>query len=48
MIAYQLLIHPRVYSDKFSDPIFWPAVGVVAFGYCTGWFMVNRIVNFKY
>jgi tight adherence protein B len=48
MIAYQLLIHPRVYTDKFSDPVFWPAVAVTAGLYFAGWIMVNRIVNFKY
>jgi tight adherence protein B len=48
MIAFQLLIHPKVFSDKFSDPIFWPIVGVTALAYFGGWLMVNRIINFRY
>jgi Flp pilus assembly protein TadB len=48
MIGVQLLIHPRIYSDKFSDPIFWPVVLVTALIYGSGWLMVNRIINFRY
>lgn len=48
MIAVQLLIHPHIYSDKFSDPIFWPAVTVTAVIYGAGWLIVRRIVNFRY
>jgi tight adherence protein B len=48
VIGVQLLVHPTVYSDKFSDPIFWPAVAVVALGYLVGWLMVQRIINFRY
>jgi tight adherence protein B len=48
MIGAQLLIHPKVYSDKFSDPIFWPAVTITAVVYFLGWAIVHRIINFKY
>jgi tight adherence protein B len=48
VVGVQLLVHPKVYSDKFSDPIFWPSVGVVALGYFGGWLMVQRIINFRY
>jgi tight adherence protein B len=48
MICVQMLIHPKVYSDKFSDPIFWPVVGVTLVGYLTGWVLVQRIINFRY
>jgi tight adherence protein B len=48
MIGVQLLIHPRVYSDKFSDPIFWPVVGIAGLLYAAGWLMIHRIINFKY
>jgi tight adherence protein B len=48
VIGIQLLVHPRVYADKFSDPIFWPAVFITTFAYVCGWLMVQRIVNFKY
>ena len=48
MVAFQLLVHPTIYSDKFSDPIFWPVVIATAVIYGLGWVMVNRIINFKY
>ena len=48
LIGAQLLIHPRVYADKFADPIFWPTVLITAGVYIGGWFMVSRIINFKY
>ena len=48
MIGVQLLIHPRIYSDKFSDPIFWPVVGATMLAYGLGWLMVHRIINFRY
>jgi len=48
MVGVQLLMHPRIYSDKFSDPIFWPVVGVTAAIYSSGWLVVRRIINFRY
>ena len=48
MIGFMLMIHPTVYSDKFSDPIFWPVVIITGLVYMAGWMMVRRIVNFKY
>ncbi|HEX5380000.1 MAG TPA: type II secretion system F family protein [Phenylobacterium sp.] len=48
LIGAQLLIHPRVYVDKFSDPIFWPVVVFTGLIYLGGWLMVQRIINFKY
>lgn len=48
LIGAQLVIHPRVYSDKFADPIFWPVVIITAVIYFAGWLMVHRIINFKY
>ena len=48
MIAVQLLVHPHIYSDKFSDPIFWPVVTTTAVIYGAGWLIVRRIVNFRY
>lgn len=48
MIGVQMLLHPRIYSDKFSDPIFWPVVGVTAAIYLSGWLIVRRIINFRY
>ncbi|WP_374575608.1 type II secretion system F family protein [Phenylobacterium sp.] len=48
MVGFQLLIHPSVYSDKFSDPIFWPVVVLTLLIYGVGWVMIYRIINFKY
>lgn len=48
MIMFQILLNPTVYSSKFSDPIFWPAVFGTGVVYLMGWLMVRRIVNFKY
>lgn len=48
MVGFQLVIHPRVYTDKFSDPIFWPAVTITGIVYGIGWLMIYRIINFKY
>ena len=48
MIGGQLLLHPRVYTDKVSDPIFWPTVMVTSIVYLLGWMMIHRIINFKY
>ncbi len=48
MVGFQLLIHPRVYTDKFSDPIFWPVVAITLIVYGLGWLKIHRIINFKY
>ncbi len=48
MMGVQMVIRPTVYSDKFSDPIFWPVVMITAGLYLGGWLMVRRIINFKY
>ncbi|QUD88579.1 type II secretion system F family protein [Phenylobacterium montanum] len=48
VIGVQLMAHPKVYSEKFSDPIFWPVVAATAIAYMFGWMMVHRIINFKY
>ncbi|MFC3069157.1 type II secretion system F family protein [Phenylobacterium soli] len=48
VIGAQLAIHPHVYTEKFSDPIFWPAVGFTAALYFVGWLVIRRIINFKY
>lgn len=48
MIGFQLLIHPKTYTDKFPDPIFWPVVTITGVIYGIGWLMVRRIINFKY
>jgi tight adherence protein B len=48
LICGQLVFRPTVYSDKFSDPIFWPVVFLTALLYFVGWLLVHRIINFKY
>src|SRR5262249_53685452 len=48
VVLVQLLIHAHVYTDKFSDPIFWPAVLITAAIYGIGWVMIYRIINFRY
>ncbi|HEY2444369.1 MAG TPA: type II secretion system F family protein [Rhizomicrobium sp.] len=48
LISALFAMHPTFYTSKFSDPIFWPVVAVVAMLYVLGWFMIRRIVNFKY
>jgi tight adherence protein B len=48
LLAMQLMIRPRIYTDKFSDPMFWPAVGIAGLLYLGGWLGIRRIINFKY
>lgn len=48
VIGAQLVFRPHVYTDKFSDPIFWPAVTVTMSMYLVGWLAIQRIINFKY
>jgi tight adherence protein B len=48
LISTLMLLQPRFYTDKFSDPIFWPVVAVILVLYFVGWIMIRRIVNFKY
>jgi tight adherence protein B len=48
LIGFLLLTQPSFYSSKFSDPIFWPTASAVGVVYLLGWFMIRRIINFKY
>jgi len=48
MICFFALLQPRFYTDKFSDPVFWPVVAFIAALYLVGWLMIQRIINFKY
>ena len=44
-----MLVNPKFYTDKFTDPIFWPAVGWVHRRlYVLGSVIMHRIINFKY
>jgi tight adherence protein B len=40
--------NPEFYTNKFSDPAFWPIVGCILFLYLLGQLMIRRIVKFKY
>ena len=48
LVGTLALFQPRFYTDKFSDPVFWPTVTVVIVVYIVGQVMINRIINFKY
>jgi tight adherence protein B len=48
LISTLMMAQPKFYTDKFSDPIFWPVVSMVLLLYLVGWLMIRRIINFKY
>ena len=48
LIGITMVGNPAYYTDKFSDPVFWPFVmGILAL-YAVGWVAIQRIINFKY
>jgi tight adherence protein B len=47
LISFIALTQPSFYTNKFSDPAFWPTVGIVFVVYLLGWVMIHRIINFK-
>lgn len=48
LISSLMLMQPTFYTDKFSDPVFWPIVTAVLVLYLIGWLIIRRIINFKY
>jgi tight adherence protein B len=48
MISFVMLTRPEMYTGKFSDPIFWPSASVIGVLYLIGWYMIHRIINFRY
>jgi|SRR5579863_1211831 len=48
MVSFLMLIHPEFYTSKFSDPIFWPVIGIIGILYLIGLVAIHRIINFKY
>lgn len=48
LISFMFLTQPKFYTEKFSDPLFFPIVGFVVVLYCIGQYAMHRIVNFKY
>jgi tight adherence protein B len=48
LVATFSVFEPRFYTDKFSDPIFWPVVIFILLLYGLGWIIIHRIINFRY
>jgi len=48
LVGTMFLFSPHFYTDKFSDPVFWPVVTIVIIVYIAGQVMISRIINFKY
>ena len=48
LIGFISLSHPEYYTEKTSNPVFWPVAGGVFLGYLAGLVMIHRILNFKY
>jgi tight adherence protein B len=48
LIAFISLTHPDYYTDKTSNPVFWPIAGGIFLSYLAGLVMIHRIINFKY
>lgn len=48
LVGTMFLFQPRFYTDKFSDPVFWPIVAIIIVIYIAGQVMIHRIINFKY
>jgi len=48
VVSVMFLVRPSFYTSKFDDPIFWPAVAAILAMYFIGWFVIHRIVNFRY
>jgi tight adherence protein B len=48
LAALMMIANPAYYSSKFSDPSFFPIVGVVFCAYLGGIYSMYRIINFKY
>jgi len=48
LISFMMLTRPAFYTSKFSDPVFWPAVGIIGVVYLIGWVLIHRIINFRY
>jgi len=48
LIAFITLTHPSYYTDKTSNPVFWPIAGGIFLSYLAGLVMIHRIINFKY
>jgi tight adherence protein B len=48
LVGFLMLTQPNYYTDKFGDPLFWTITAVVLTLYVIGWFVIQRMINFKY
>lgn len=48
MVSFLMMVHPEFYTSKFSDPIFWPVIGIIGVLYAIGLLIIHRIIHFKY
>ena len=48
LIGFIFLTNPKMYTDKFDDPIFMPTVSVIGALYIVGWLVIRRIINIKF
>lgn len=48
LIGTLVMLQPSYYTDKFSDPVFWPVITAVFIVFIIGQVIMKRIVNFKY
>jgi tight adherence protein B len=48
LIGTMMLFRPSFYTDKMSDPIFWPSVIIILVVYVIGQFIIRRIVDIRY
>lgn len=48
LVSFMFVTQPQFYTEKFSDPMFFPIVGGVLVLYLIGQYIMHRIVNFKY
>jgi tight adherence protein B len=48
VVCFVMLTNPHFYTDRVNDPLFWPAVAVMAAVYSLGQYIIHRMVNFKY
>jgi tight adherence protein B len=48
LVSFLMLTQPSYYTDKFSDPLFWPIIFDVVALYFVGWLIIRRITNFRY
>jgi tight adherence protein B len=48
VVSFVMLTNPLFYTSRMNDPLFWPAVAMMAVVYMIGQYIIHRMVNFKY